>query len=66
MFIIVCNRVIQIKKFGSNFTKHETERKFGKYTENCLKKKQFNKTIFKFHTHMTDEKRVSDVLIDKN
>ena len=28
---------MQIEKFGSNFTKHETERKYVKPTENCLK-----------------------------
>ena len=30
------NRVIQIEKFGSNFTKHETEREYVKPTENCM------------------------------
>ena len=29
--------ILQIEKFGSNFTKHETERKYVKSTENCLK-----------------------------
>ena len=37
MFIIVCNFVIQIEKCGSNFTKPETERRYVKPTENCLK-----------------------------
>ena len=37
MFIIVCKRAIQIEKFGSNYTKHQTEQKHVKLTENCLK-----------------------------
>ena len=36
MFIIVCKREIQIEKFGSNYTKHQTERKYAKPIEKCL------------------------------
>ena len=36
MFNIVCKIAIQIEKFGSNYTKYQTERKYAKPIENCL------------------------------
>ena len=41
-----------MEKFGFNFTKHQIERKYVEPTE-----KLFNKSIFKFHAHMTDKKK---------
>ena len=36
MSIVVCKIAMQIEKFGSNYTKHQTERKYVKPIENCL------------------------------
>ena len=65
MFIIVCKIAIQIEKFGSDYTKHQTERKYAKPIENCLEidlTRLYSNSILA----RLKKKRGSDYLIDTN
>ena len=65
MFIIVYKRAIQIEKFGSNYTKHPTERKYVKLSENC-QENHLTRLYSNSILARLKKKRGSDFLIDKN